>query len=59
MNESSLSSTQKQTENTFEFKWKKRETYESQTVQAEWQRWLLEKYFDEDRAGIYNNLKTH
>ena len=30
----------------------KRETYESQTVQAEWQRWLLEKYFDEDKQKL-------
>ena len=52
MNQHSISSTQQQTENTFEFKWKKRETYESQTVQAEWQRWLLEKYFDEDKQNL-------
>lgn len=52
MNQNSISSTQQQTENTFEFKWKKRETYESQTVQAEWQRWLLEKYFDEDKQKL-------
>ena len=42
------SQTQKQTEETFSFKWKKRDTYESAAVQREWKRWLFEKYFDND-----------
>lgn len=45
------SENQRQTEDTFSFKWKKRETYESAHVQAEWKRWMLEKYFDGDPAG--------
>tara|TARA_E500000178_G_scaffold352123_1_gene414832 strand:+ start:438 stop:1343 length:906 start_codon:yes stop_codon:yes gene_type:complete len=58
MNESSLSSTQKQTENTFDFKWKKRETYESQAVQQEWKRWLFEKYFDGDKQKLEKLLNS-
>jgi len=42
------SSNQKQTEETFGFKWKKRDTYESAAVQKELRRWLFEKYFDND-----------
>jgi arsenite methyltransferase len=41
-----ISNKQQQTKDTFGFKWKKRETYDSPAVQAEWQRWLFEKYFD-------------
>lgn len=41
-----ISNDQRQTEETFGFKWKKRDTYESSAVQAEWRRWLFEKYFD-------------
>ena len=41
-------SNQKQTEETFGFKWKKRDTYESPAVQKELRRWLFEKYFDND-----------
>ncbi|MBM3349154.1 MAG: class I SAM-dependent methyltransferase [Betaproteobacteria bacterium] len=48
----SISKNQKQTDDTFGFKWKKRETYESEAVQSEWRRWLLEKYFDSDSRRI-------
>lgn len=47
-----VSNTQKQTEETFGFKWKKRDTYESPSVQAEWKRWLFEKYFDGDESRL-------
>ena len=47
-----MSDHQKQTEDTFGFKWKKRETYESSAVQTEWQRWLFEKYFDGDVISL-------
>lgn len=47
-----LSSSQTQTKDTFGFKWKKRETYESPAVQQEWRRWLFEKYFDNDPARL-------
>jgi arsenite methyltransferase len=43
-----MSNNQNQTKETFGYKWKKRETYESPNVQAEWKRWLFEKYFDGD-----------
>jgi arsenite methyltransferase len=46
------SQTQKQTEETFSFKWKQRDTYESPAVQREWKRWLFEKYFDNDPACL-------
>ena len=48
----STSQSQQQTEETFGFKWQKRETYESPAVQAEWQRWLFEKYFDGDAQRL-------
>ena len=54
----SLSSNQQQTEDAFGFKWKKRETYESPAMQAEWSRWLLEKYFDGDATGLDRLLGT-
>lgn len=52
----SISENQQQTEDTFGYKWKKRETYESPTVQSEWRRWLLEKYFDNDVSKLENLL---
>ena len=45
------SENQRQTEDTFGYKWKRRSTYESPAMQAEWRRWLLEKYFDGDEDG--------
>jgi SAM-dependent methyltransferase len=48
----SISTNQKQTEDTFGFKWQKRETYESPAVQAEWKRWLFEKYFDGSESRL-------
>lgn len=52
------SKTQQQTEETFGFKWKKRETYESPAVQQEWKRWLLEKYFDGDPSRLEQLLSS-
>lgn len=52
-----LSVEQKQTENTFDFKWKKRSTYESDAISTEWKRWLIEKYFDGNEAGLSVLLK--
>lgn len=45
------STEQQQTEETFSFKWKLQDTYASDSVREEWQRWLLEKYFDGDGNG--------
>ncbi|MFQ4139202.1 class I SAM-dependent methyltransferase [Nodosilinea sp. PGN35] len=56
---SPTSNAQKQTEETFEFKWKKRATYESPAVQQEWQRWLFEKYFDSNVDGLDDILNTN
>jgi SAM-dependent methyltransferase len=53
----SQSDKQKQTEETFAFKWKKRETYESPSMQAEWKRWLFEKYFDGESARLEQMLE--
>lgn len=53
-----ISKAQKRTEDTFGFKWKKRETYESPAMQQEWQRWLFEKYFDNDVARLDELLST-
>jgi arsenite methyltransferase len=46
------SENQQQTDETFGFKWKKRDTYESAAVQSEWKRWLFEKYFDNDVSRL-------
>ena len=48
----SLSKNQQQTDDTFGFKWKKRNTYESEAVQSEWTRWLFEKYLDSDPSRL-------
>lgn len=57
MNEK-ISANQKQTDETFSFKWKKRETYESVPVQTEWKRWLFEKYFDSDESRLNELLSS-
>lgn len=53
-----ISTNQQQTEDTFGFKWKKRETYESPAVQAEWRRWLFEKYFDGNPQRLEDLLSS-
>lgn len=53
-----ISQAQQQTEETFGFKWKKRDTYESPAVQQEWKRWLLEKYFDGDPSSLNQLLSS-
>ena len=52
------SKSQKQTEDTFGFKWEKQETYESHAVQKEWKRWLFEKYFDNDQEKLTQILES-
>jgi SAM-dependent methyltransferase len=52
------SANQQQTEDAFAFKWRKRDTYESAEVQAEWGRWLLTKYFGGDEAELDRLLGT-
>ncbi len=47
-NEGEYSETQTQTENTFYFKWAKRETYESEIVKETSRKWLLERYCEND-----------
>lgn len=47
-----MSENQRQTQKSFGFKWKKRDTYESEAVQQEWKRWLFEKYFDGDATRL-------
>ena len=46
------SANQQQTEDTFSFKWRKRDTYDSPHVRAEWKRWLLEKYVDGESEAV-------
>lgn len=43
-----ISETQKQTQDTFSFKWAKRDTYESQEFQDNARKWLLERYCNHD-----------
>lgn len=54
-----LSVNQRQTQEAFGFKWKKRETYESESVQQEWKRWLFEKYFDGDASRLEKMLNEN
>jgi len=54
-----ISESQRQTEETFGFKWKKRDTYESPAMQMEWKRWLFEKYFDGDPSRLNSLLHQH
>ena len=46
------SSKQKQTEQTFEFKWTKRDTYESEAVKNNHQKWLFERYCKNDSGKL-------
>ena len=46
------SSKQKQTEKTFEFKWSKRDTYESDAVKISTKNWLFERYCDNDPGKL-------
>lgn len=52
MQDKPTTDSQRQTEDTFGYKWKRRETYESDAVQSEWRRWLIEKYFDNDLSKL-------
>jgi len=42
------SANQKQTEETFDFKWSKRDTYDSETFRQNHRRWLFERYCEND-----------
>lgn len=46
------SATQEQTRDSFGFKWAKRDTYESAAAQASFQKWLWERYCDNDRSKL-------
>lgn len=46
------SDAQRQTQESFGFKWSKTETYEGDHFLQDWKVWLLEKYFDGDMARI-------
>ena len=46
-----VSVAQAQTEGTFDFKWKKRDTFESPASLARMRAWLVERYGDPQRAG--------
>ena len=43
---------QKQTADTFSFKWKKRDTYEGDEMQARSYKWLVDRYFGSESARI-------
>ena len=43
---------QKQTEKTFEFKWSKRDTYDSEAVKRNHQKWLFERYCENAELAI-------
>ena len=48
MDTQNTSKNQKQTQDTFSFKWKQKSSYESEVVRKEIRRWGLERYFDSD-----------
>lgn len=50
-----VSQTQKQTEETFGYKWGKRDTYESEAVKEKVRAWALERYLD----GKEENIKKY
>ncbi|MFC1505003.1 class I SAM-dependent methyltransferase [Thermodesulfobacteriota bacterium] len=47
-----ISGKQKQTQDSFSFKWKKRDTYSSESVRSKSKAWLLERYCDNDPKYI-------
>lgn len=49
---------QLQTENTFSFKWSKKDTYSSNPVKSKARTWLFERYCNTDPDYIENLLKT-
>ena len=51
-------SKQEQTKNTFSYKWKKEDTYQSENFLNDWQNWLFEKYFDGDKSKLDNLLSN-
>lgn len=51
-NKQHYSSTQQQTEACFGFKWRKRETYDSQAMKDQAARWLVERYLDHKPARL-------
>jgi arsenite methyltransferase len=46
------SAAQEQTKDAFDFKWAKRDTYESLAAQASFQKWLRERYCDNDPSKL-------
>lgn len=50
-NKAIYSGSQQQTSDTFSYKWKKRDTYESASMKKNAKKWLLEKYFDSDLSS--------
>lgn len=47
-----LSDKQRQTQQAFSFKWAKRENYESENVQSNARRWILERYCENDAGKL-------
>ena len=50
--QSQYSPKQEQTRQTFEYKWSKRDTYDSDAVNANTKKWLFERYCDNDPAQL-------
>ncbi len=51
-NQAIYSNSQEQTGDTFSYKWKRRDSYESPSMKKNAQKWLLEKYFDGNPASV-------
>lgn len=50
------SDNQEQTSDTFGYKWKKRDTYESDSIQDMSTKWLMERYFEGDSAQLHKYI---
>lgn len=57
--QSLVSAAQAQTEQTFGFKWKKRDTFESEASLARMRAWLLERYGDIPNAAYFREHGEH
>lgn len=55
--DSTYSDTQVQVSNTFEYEWRKQDTYESDNVKEDRKFWFMQKYFDNDANNIDKYIK--
>lgn len=59
MNKDNLTLKQKQTKETFSYKWKRRDSYESDAYHENLKDWLMEKYFNNKKENIESLFKKN